>query len=60
MANTNFGHMERLDSRFDALIRSDTSPDVLAEAAAKGKAMSETHAVSKLADLAEELARLEA
>lgn len=34
-----------------------SSPDVLAAAAAKGKAMCETQAVSKLADLAEELAR---
>ena len=48
---------ERLAQELERLL---SSPDVLAEAAAKGKAMSETHAVSKLADLAEELARLEA
>ena len=33
------------------------SPGLLAGAAAKAKAMAETEAVSKLADLAEELAR---
>jgi UDP-N-acetylglucosamine--N-acetylmuramyl-(pentapeptide) pyrophosphoryl-undecaprenol N-acetylglucosamine transferase len=37
-----------------------SSPDMLAGAAAKGKAMAETQAVEKLADLAEELARAEA
>jgi UDP-N-acetylglucosamine--N-acetylmuramyl-(pentapeptide) pyrophosphoryl-undecaprenol N-acetylglucosamine transferase len=37
-----------------------SSPAILADAAAKGKAMSETQAVNKLADLAEELARAKA
>jgi UDP-N-acetylglucosamine--N-acetylmuramyl-(pentapeptide) pyrophosphoryl-undecaprenol N-acetylglucosamine transferase len=37
-----------------------SSPEVLAVAAAKGKAMAETEAVRKLADLAEELARTKA
>jgi len=39
------------------LERLSTSPELLADAAAKAKAMAETDAVSKLADLAEELAR---
>lgn len=40
------------------LERLSTSPELLADAAAKAKAMAPTEAVSKLADLAEELARL--
>ena len=48
---------ERLAQELERLL---SSPDVLAAAAANGKAMSETQAVSKLADLAEELARLKA
>jgi UDP-N-acetylglucosamine--N-acetylmuramyl-(pentapeptide) pyrophosphoryl-undecaprenol N-acetylglucosamine transferase len=45
---------ERLARELDRL---STSPELLAEAAAKAKAMAETEAVTKLADLAEELAR---
>jgi UDP-N-acetylglucosamine--N-acetylmuramyl-(pentapeptide) pyrophosphoryl-undecaprenol N-acetylglucosamine transferase len=45
---------ERLASELQRLL---SSPEVLAEAAAKGKAMAETEAVKKLADLAEALAR---
>jgi UDP-N-acetylglucosamine--N-acetylmuramyl-(pentapeptide) pyrophosphoryl-undecaprenol N-acetylglucosamine transferase len=45
---------ERLASELQGLL---SSPEVLAEAAAKGKAMAETQAVKKLADLAEALAR---
>ncbi len=48
---------ERLVQELERLL---SSPDVLAAAAANGKAMSERQAVSKLADLAEELARLKA
>jgi UDP-N-acetylglucosamine--N-acetylmuramyl-(pentapeptide) pyrophosphoryl-undecaprenol N-acetylglucosamine transferase len=40
------------------LERLSTSPELLADAAAKAKALAPTEAVSKLADLAEELARL--
>jgi UDP-N-acetylglucosamine--N-acetylmuramyl-(pentapeptide) pyrophosphoryl-undecaprenol N-acetylglucosamine transferase len=39
------------------LERLSASPELLADAAAKAKAMAETDAVRKLADLAEELAR---
>jgi UDP-N-acetylglucosamine--N-acetylmuramyl-(pentapeptide) pyrophosphoryl-undecaprenol N-acetylglucosamine transferase len=45
---------ERLAQELQRLF---SSPDVLAGAAAKGKAMAETQAVKKLADLAEELAQ---
>jgi len=45
---------ERLAAELQRLL---SSPDLLAEAAAKGKAMAETEAVTKLADLAEELAQ---
>ena len=45
---------ERLGSELQRLL---SSPGVLATAAAKGKAMAETQAVKKLADLAEALAR---
>jgi UDP-N-acetylglucosamine--N-acetylmuramyl-(pentapeptide) pyrophosphoryl-undecaprenol N-acetylglucosamine transferase len=44
---------ERLARELDRL---SSAPELLAEAAAKAKAMSETEAVTKLADLAEELA----
>lgn len=46
---------ERLAAELDRL---SSAPELLAEAAAKAKAMAPTEAVSKLADLAEELARL--
>jgi len=45
---------ERLAAELQRLL---SSPDLLAAAAAKGKAMAETEAVTKLADLAEELAQ---
>lgn len=45
---------ERLAGELERL---STSPELLADAAAKAKAMAETDAVRKLADLAEELAR---
>ena len=45
---------ERLASELQRLL---SSPEVLAEAAARGKARAETQAVKKLADLAEALAR---
>jgi UDP-N-acetylglucosamine:LPS N-acetylglucosamine transferase len=48
---------ERLAAELQRLF---SSPEVLAVAAAKGKAMAETEAVRKLADLAEELARTKA
>ncbi|MGH6865136.1 MAG: undecaprenyldiphospho-muramoylpentapeptide beta-N-acetylglucosaminyltransferase [Methyloceanibacter sp.] len=47
---------ERLAQDLERLF---TSPDVLANAAAKSKAMAETRAVNKLADLAQELAGAE-
>ncbi|HEX2448438.1 MAG TPA: glycosyltransferase, partial [Methyloceanibacter sp.] len=48
---------ERLAGELQRLL---SSPEVLAATAARGKAMAETEAVSKLADLAEELARSKA
>ena len=48
---------ERLTAELRRLL---SAPDLLAAAAAKGKAMAETEAVTKLADLAEELARSKA
>ncbi len=42
----------------DELERLSNAPEVLAEAAAKARAMAEVDAVGKLADLAEELARI--
>ncbi len=48
---------ERLAAELERL---SNAPELLAEAAAKARAMAPTEAVSKLADLAEELARLRA
>ncbi len=48
---------ERLGAELQRLL---SSPDLLAAAAAKGKAMAEIEAVTKLADLAEELAQSKA
>jgi len=48
---------ERLARELQRLL---SSPDLLAAAAARGKAMAETEAVTKLADLAEELAQAKA
>jgi UDP-N-acetylglucosamine--N-acetylmuramyl-(pentapeptide) pyrophosphoryl-undecaprenol N-acetylglucosamine transferase len=46
---------QRLGQELERLF---ASPELLAKAAGKAKAMAETEAVAKLADLAEELARV--